>query len=210
MLYIIVGNSGSGKSTLAKDLKDRGYNRIITYTTRPKRPGEIHGVDYFFIDREEFLKRYNNDEFIGPTKYAGNFYGTLKSDLEKAEKSKNPMIIIVDQNGLEKIKKLIPKAKCIYLDLDDSTREKRLEIRNENEETIKKRMKEVFDFSSMCDYKVSADKSEDHTLNEVLKIIKNSWHKNGRSERIWTSGFMVPNHARYQAALHPDTFYILQ
>ena len=129
MLYIIVGNSGSGKSTLAKDLKDRGYNRIITYTTRPKRPGEIHGVDYFFIDREEFLKRYNNDEFIGPTKYAGNFYGTLKSDLE---------------------------------------------IRNENEETIKKRMKEVFDFSSMCDYKVSADKSEDHTLNEVLKIIKNS------------------------------------
>lgn len=174
MLYIIVGNSGSGKSTLAKDLKDRGYNRIITYTTRPKRPGEIHGVDYFFIDGEEFLKRYNNDEFIGPTKYAGNFYGTLKSDLEKAEKSKNPMIIIVDQNGLEKIKKLIPKAKCIYLDLDDSTREKRLEIRNENEETIKKRMKEVFDFSSMCDYKISADKSEDYTLNEVLKIIKNS------------------------------------
>ena len=41
MLYIIVGNSGSGKSTLAKDLKDRGYNRIITYTTRPKSMREI-------------------------------------------------------------------------------------------------------------------------------------------------------------------------
>ena len=96
MIYIIVGNSGSGKSTLAYDLQKSGFNRIITYTTRPMRMGEINGKDYIFISKSEFLKKYDNNEFIGPTKYAGNFYGTLKSDLIEAEKNPTPAVIIVD------------------------------------------------------------------------------------------------------------------
>ncbi len=172
MIYIIVGNSGSGKSTLAYDLQKSGFNRIITYTTRPMRMGEINGKDYVFISKSEFLKKYDNNEFIGPTKYAGNFYGTLKSDLIEAEKNSTPAVIIVDINGIEKIKEQFPKSVCIYLYASDEVLEKRMKKRNDEKALIEKRLDEVYDYSKICDYSIDAKKGEEEVLKEVLEIIK--------------------------------------
>lgn len=62
-MLVLVGKTCSGKSTVAKILEDKGYRRIVTYTTRPKRAGEIDGTDYHFITAEDFLKRRENGFF---------------------------------------------------------------------------------------------------------------------------------------------------
>lgn len=204
MLYLLVGNSGSGKTTIRNILEKRGLKKIITYTTRPIRPGEKDGEDYNFINREKFLNLYNRGEFIGPTKYAGNFYATLKEDLFKAYSSKEDALIIVDQFGVKEIKKEFPQATCIYLYVDGNLLKDRMKKRGDKEESINERLKDLFDYTPLCDYKIDSSGEAENVSKEIEKIIKN-----GRSERIWTSGFMVPNHARYQTALHPDVKYIL-
>ena len=81
-MIILVGASASGKTVVAKDLAARyGYTKAITHTTRPKREGEINGVDYFFVTKKEFLDMESRGEFVETTWYNGNFYGCSKAQV---------------------------------------------------------------------------------------------------------------------------------
>ena len=80
-MIVLVGESASGKSSIEKYLVDNyGYNRIISYTTRPPRNGEIDGVDYHFVDTETFIKLKEQSFFAETTTYRGWCYGSAKDD----------------------------------------------------------------------------------------------------------------------------------
>ena len=172
MIYLIVGNSGSGKSTIANALIKLEINKITTYTTRPPRPSEIPGIDYNFISIEDFKKLDENDKFIGTTNYVGNFYSTLKKDLDKNYLGDEDCVIVVDKKGVKEIKEEYPKSVCIYLECSDEVLKNRMINRNDDPENIEKRLKENEDLSPIADYKVNANKDIDSVYEDVVTIIK--------------------------------------
>ena len=178
MIYLILGHSGSGKSTLRDELAKEGLNKIITYTTRPPRPKEVDGLDYNFINISEFKKMEEENLFIGSTCYAGNYYSTLKEDLELNNNDKRDCVIIVDKEGVLAIKKEFKNAPSIYLKCSKEVLKKRMIKRAEEESVIEKRLSVLENLDSYADYIIDSDREMDQVLSDVLKIIKS--HKSGK------------------------------
>lgn len=84
-MILILGKNGSGKNHITSHLEKMGLKRIISYTTRPKRPNEVENIDYVFVDRNEFEKKIANGEFIEYKMFAGNYYGTPKENIETSD-----------------------------------------------------------------------------------------------------------------------------
>lgn len=172
MIYLIVGNSGSGKTTQAKLLKENNnLHKIITYTTREIRPDEINNIDYHFIDINTFKELKNQNKLIAITKFANNYYAVPKNELLKYIDSNKSTILIVDLQGVKDLKDEF-KAICIYLKLDKINLENRMIKRNEKENILEDRLKEIQDYTKYADYIIDANKSEEEINNEILKIIK--------------------------------------
>lgn len=150
---VIVGKMGSGKSTLAKILETKGLNRIVTYTTRPKRVGEIDGVDYHFISEEEFLKLDENGFFAETADYNASFghvyYGS------SVDSYKPGSVIILNPYGVRSIKNMKVPCNIVYLYLDEDLIRMRVSNRGDKEEEISRRLKtDVADFDNFekeCD-----------------------------------------------------------
>ena len=95
-MIVLVGASASGKTEVAKLLAEKyGIKKMITTTTRPMRINEINGRDYFFLSKEEFLKKQEEGCFVETTFYNNNFYGSNKDQINKN------ICIVVDPKGLE-------------------------------------------------------------------------------------------------------------
>ena len=172
MIYLIVGNSGSGKTTQAKLLKENNnLHKIITYTTREIRPDEINNIDYHFIDINTFKELKNQNKLIAITKFANNYYAVPKNELLKYIDSNKSTILIVDLQGVKDLKDEF-KAICIYLKLDKINLENRMIKRNEKENILEDRLREIQDYTKYADYIIDANKSEEEINNEILKIIK--------------------------------------
>lgn len=181
MIYIIAGNSGSGKTTQANALTHLGIQKIITYTTRPPRPFEVHGKDYYFVDRESFLEKDGQNAFIGTTNYLGNYYSTLREDLNRCYSQGKDCVIVVDEKGIEAIKKDYPKAICIYLHTDPHQLKHRMEARGDSPAKIQQRLSYLSDFKGLYDYKVDANDDSDQVYEKVVEIIRDTGglsHKN--------------------------------
>jgi guanylate kinase len=105
-LIVIVAPSGTGKSTMIKRLKEDFPSIVesVSYTTRPKRPGEVDGKSYFFIPREEFLKMRERDEFLEWAEVHGNFYGTSKKFVEDSLEEGKHLLFDLDVQGTDSIK----------------------------------------------------------------------------------------------------------
>ncbi len=93
-MILLTGASASGKTETAKALKRLyGINKFVTHTTRQKREGEIDGIDYHFVTKEEFLRLKAMDYFVETTEYNGNFYGTSKPEIGDNK------VVIVETSG---------------------------------------------------------------------------------------------------------------
>ena len=105
-LIVIVAPSGTGKSTMIKRLKQDFPTLVesVSYTTRPQRPGEIHGLSYFFISREEFQARKENNEFLEWAEVHGNFYGTSKEFVEGCLREGKHVLFDLDVQGTDSMK----------------------------------------------------------------------------------------------------------
>ncbi len=105
-LIVIVAPSGTGKSTMIKRLKQDHPSIVesVSYTTRPMRPGEIHGLSYFFISREEFIAKRDNNEFLEWAEVHGNFYGTSKAFVEECLRSGKHVLFDLDVQGVDSMK----------------------------------------------------------------------------------------------------------
>lgn len=118
-LFVVSAPSGAGKTTLVNaaiaDLQDiASFNRVITYTTRLPRAGEIHGVDYHFITHEEFQAKITQNYFIEWSSAYKTFYGSPIHIIEELKKGAN-FIAIVDFKGAESIKEIYSEACTIWI-----------------------------------------------------------------------------------------------
>lgn len=105
---IVSGPSGSGKSSISREVMKRHPEVAfsISCTTRPPRSGERNGVDYHFLSEEEFRKKIEAGEFIEYAQVHGNFYGTLKSEVEKRVTQGIDVILDIDVQGAAKVHEL--------------------------------------------------------------------------------------------------------
>jgi guanylate kinase len=104
-----------GKGTLIKGLLERapGLQLAVSATTREPREGEVNGVDYHFLSEEDFDRRARRGEFVEHAEYAGNRYGTLKSELERPAAG---IVLEVDVQGARQVRERLPEAVLIFIE----------------------------------------------------------------------------------------------
>jgi guanylate kinase len=175
-VYIISAPSGSGKSTLVNEVRKivPGLDFSISYTTRPPRGSEQNGREYYFIPRSEFETMIRKDEFLEYATVFGNYYGTARCFLEKAEESGTDLLLDIDVQGAAQIKSKIPNAVSVFiLPPDRQILEWRLRNRSlDAEDVIQRRLvtatREIENYSKY-DYILVNDRLEEST--EALKSI---------------------------------------
>ena len=126
-MLVLVGPSASGKSAIVKCLtKKYGLEKFITCTTRKVRVGEVDGVDYHFLTAEEFSQLYNNDEFIETVYYNGNYYGTLKREVNDNK------VVILEPQGLNNFVAILDGVFAVFLQTDEVVMKERMISRGDN------------------------------------------------------------------------------
>jgi len=143
-VFIISAPSGSGKSTLVNEVRRivPGLEFSISYTTRAARGCEQNGCEYFFVSREEFKEMIRRDEFLEHADVFGNYYGTARRFLTKANEDGKDLLLDIDVQGAEQIKAKLPNAVSIFiLPPNRSELERRLRERSlDAEEVIRRRL----------------------------------------------------------------------
>ena len=161
-MIVITGPSASGKTATCLYLQSHfGIRKVVTHTTRTMRVGEKNGVDYHFVDKEEFLRMKANGEFVETVFYNDNYYGTLRSEVERHMREKTPVILVIEVEGAGNIKRLYPGATTVFvLPPNMEELERRLRCRGtEDEATIQKRLKRAqTEIANSVDY-------DEHVVN---------------------------------------------
>jgi len=178
-LFIITGPSEVCKGTILEKFFHNNKNIIysISETTRKPRPGEVNGVNYFFVTKEEFEASIQNDEFLEWAKYSDNYYGTKKKFVLKALSQGADVLLEIETQGAKKIMEKFPDCITIFFtppNLDEL--EKRLRGRKtEDEESIQKRLQRVREELKLAPhykYAIVNDKVED-ALEKLQKVYEN-------------------------------------
>ena len=174
VLIVLSGPSGVGKGTLAKLLVERNkdFALSISCTTRKPRDGERNGKEYFFISKEEFKNRIANDGFLEYSEHFENFYGTPKEFVKEQLKTKD-VILEIDVNGGLEVKKSFNDAVLIMIAPPsiNELRNRLVHRGTESEEKINLRMERI-------QYEMSKKEQYDHVvvndaLEDALKQIEN-------------------------------------
>lgn len=119
MLVIISGPSGVGKDTIIDALRarprDPDYHYVVTCTTRARRPGEVAGVDYHFLDRATFEAQRSAGEFLEASTVHGNWYGTPRDQVRQALAAGRDVVLKIDVQGAQIVKGKVPGALLIFI-----------------------------------------------------------------------------------------------
>lgn len=179
LLIVISGPSGVGKDSVARKLlltRDSFYF-VVTATTRPPRPGEVHGKDYFFLSHDQFAQMIEEDELLEYAVVYNDYKGVPKQQIRDALHSGRDVIMRVDVQGAATIRKLIPNAIFIFLTAEsEKAQVNRLrERKSEDHEglnlriaTARKEMNRVDEFDYCV---VNADGNLEETVRLILTII---------------------------------------
>lgn len=180
-LFVISGPSAVGKTSVANELlkqKKINLQRIITCTTRAKRNGEVEGVDYFFMSKDEFLRHSENGDFAEMSEVYGNYYGILVSTIkEKIEQGINALLVI-NWEGFLKIKRSFKENVIGFFLLPPSLKDLETRIRSrgtDSENIIKQRMDMITEdmrHKDEFDFRVKNVKIADAT-SEIFEKIAN-------------------------------------
>lgn len=142
-IILLTGPSGAGKSTIAHILLTKRPIRLkkfVTYTTRPKRPGERNGTDYWFVTRTTFEEDIAQNVFFEWANVYGNYYGSSRREMERQLKGRTPILIVIDVQGMRTLKKLYPNTFVIFLDAPRENLRHRLEERGNDLKDLKRRL----------------------------------------------------------------------
>lgn len=177
-LLVLCSPSGGGKSTVARHiLRTRKTVRFsVSATTRAQRPKEIPGKDYHFLTKDDFQSKIAADELAEYEEIFGNYYGTLKSEINTAVEKGHVLLFDVDVKGAFNLKKAYPDATLTVFLAPVSTDvlEKRLRKRNtETDEQIRKRLERAkmeIEMSKECDVVIINDVLQ-VTLDEIDKLL---------------------------------------
>ena len=188
-VFIVSAPSGSGKSTLVEKLMQCVANLrfSVSYTTRPPRGSERNGRDYFFIPREEFERRIAQGEFLEWAEVFGNYYGTHRSELDRASQEGVDLVLDIDVQGARQLKEKIPAAVTIFI-LAPSRQvlEQRLRTRSQDAEAvIERRLSEAAEEIrnySQYDY-VLVNREVEASVDNLVSIVKAVRSRRERMER---------------------------
>lgn len=180
-VIVIFGPSGSGKGTLFSYVRQRHPEFVypVSATTRAQRPQERDGVNYHFLSREAFQERVKNGAFLEWAEFAGNWYGTLKSEiLEPLAKGKT-VVLEIEVQGVEQLRELLPEEALTTIYIDAGSWEElkaritaRAPVSDEELERRYERYQEEVRFREIADYTIHNKEGElEHTKRRLDEII---------------------------------------
>lgn len=116
-LFIVSGPAGVGKDTVVQRLRDthKDIDRSVTATTRAPRPGEQEGVNYYYLSVPQFEKLREENGVLEWNFYCGNYYGTMRSDVEMRLAQGKVVVLVIDVHGAANIKKVFPGATTVFI-----------------------------------------------------------------------------------------------
>ena len=178
ILFIVTAPSGAGKTTLVNELLQQitKLSVSVSFTTRPIRPGEIDGKNYHFIDEVKFLDMHSKDDFLETADVYGYKYGTSESLVRAEFDHGNDVILEIDWQGAEQVKKVFPRACSIFI-LPPSLKtltERLYKRQQDDSEIIEIRMnqaREVISHVKDADY-VVVNGEFGETVDDVITIIR--------------------------------------
>jgi guanylate kinase len=185
LLIVISGPSGAGKDTVMQRMQERGlpFHFVVTATTRPKRENEIQGQDYFFVTKDEFARMIDEDELIEHAIVYGDYKGIPKQQVREALASGKDVVMRVDVQGAESVRKMAPEALLIFITTDSEEElVHRLETRKTETAdslairiaTARKELKRVEAFDYVI---VNRDFQLDITVDAIRSIISAEHHR---------------------------------
>jgi guanylate kinase len=175
-LYIVSAPSGAGKTSLVKALIDAqpSIRVSVSHTTRAMRPGEVNGVNYHFVDRAEFVRMTGHGDFLEQAEVFGNLYGTSQSTLQQTLDEGHDLILEIDWQGAEQVRRLMPAARSIFI-LPPSQLALRQRLNNrgqDSDDIIETRMREaVSEMSHYVEYDFLVINDDFAAALEDLKAI---------------------------------------
>ncbi len=183
-LVILSGFSGAGKGTIIKELMksyEGKYELSISATTRPKRPGEENGREYFFLSEEQFVSMIQNEEFLEYAQYVTNYYGTPSGYVKEQMQAGKNVILEIEIQGALNVKEKIKDALLLFVSAPDaSVLKSRLIGRGtESLEQINNRLKraaEEIEGIENYDYLIINDSLEDSVrlVDEIITSEQNN------------------------------------
>ena len=141
-MIVLIGESGPGKTTILNELEKIGYNKMLDYTTRPKREKEEQNNEYVFVTKEEFERLWSQGKLLQRAEYNGEFYGISAENVSES----SCCIQIVDsipdmREGLKRLGKDLVKMKVFYIHVPAEERTKRMLKRGDSIEAIQERLR---------------------------------------------------------------------
>jgi len=185
LLIVISGPSGVGKDTVVQRMQERGmpFHFVVTANTRPKRENEVHGKDYFFVSKEEFARMIEQNELIEYAVVYGDYKGIPKQQVREALATGKDVIMRLDVQGAESVRKLAPEALLIFItteseeELVGRLKARKTETRDElaiRIATARKELKRVGEFDYVI---INHDFKLDETVDAVAAIIDAEHHR---------------------------------
>ncbi len=179
LLIVISGPSGVGKDSVVQRMKEREFpfHFVVTATTREKRPSEVNGRDYFFLSKDEFAHMIEANELIEYAIVYGDYKGIPKGQVRDAFASGQDVVMRIDVQGAETVRKLAPDALLIFItceseeELEDRLRKRKTESADSLSLRIATARKELQRLEAFDYVIVNQDFHLDDTVEKVRAII---------------------------------------
>ncbi len=177
LLIVVSAPSGCGKGTILSEvLKDDRFYYSVSATTRSPRLGEVNGVTYHFITKQDFEERIKNNAMLEYAEYCGNYYGTPKKEIDEMREQGKNVILEIEVQGAMKVREICPDAVFIFvLPPSVAELERRLKKRaTETDDVIAQRVSQArseIEFARKYDYVVVNAALED-AINDFKTVIK--------------------------------------
>ena len=165
-LFVVSGAAGTGKDSVVKALREAHpeIEKTVSATTRTMREGEVNGKNYHFLTKEQFETALAEGNIVEHTCYCENYYGTLRSEVERHMEQQIPVILVIEVEGASNIKRMYPGSTTIFVMPPDMKElERRLRYRGtEAEKVIQKRLRRAeTEIARSADY-------DEHVVNDVV------------------------------------------
>jgi len=179
LLIVVSGPSGVGKDSVVQRMKERGlpFHFVVTATTREKRETEVHGSDYLFLSEDEFARMIEDDELIEYAIVYGDYKGIPKAQVREALASGKDVVMRLDVQGAETVRRLAPEALLIFItceseeELERRLRERKTETADSLSLRIATARKELQRINAFDYVIINHDFHLDDTVDKVRAII---------------------------------------